>query len=104
MIRSDWFAFQRFSSTRKKKSRKMPIIDKELVDETPFETMKTCDQSLGDYLLGIVEANLAQYGDSQWMVSPISGESIRPSIDNRESIDMFSTMLQPAKPSCTVKC
>ena len=47
----------------------MPIIDKELVNETPMENMKFSNQGIGDFLLDIVKINIAEHGDSQWMVS-----------------------------------
>ena len=47
----------------------MPIVDKELVNSTPLENMKCPNQSIGDFLLGQIQSQIAQHGDFDWMVS-----------------------------------
>ena len=47
----------------------MPIVDKELITDTPMEKMIVPNQSVGDFLMECVQSNIAEFGDAEWMVS-----------------------------------
>ena len=47
----------------------MPIIDKELVNNTPYENLKRSNVPISQFFIERVKQNIAQHGDAQWMVS-----------------------------------
>ena len=63
-----------------RKTTKMPIVDRELVNDTPIEQIKCPDQAMGDYLLGEVQLNLNKFGDSVWMVQPFTPNPFVPNV------------------------
>jgi len=71
----------------------MPIIDKELVNETPMENMKFSNQGIGDFLLDIVKINIAEHGDSQWMHDSSTGKTM----NYTEMVDKVTSMASALK-------
>lgn len=47
----------------------MPVTDKELVSNTPFENLKHPNVGISEFFTNRIQQNITQYGDGIWMVS-----------------------------------
>jgi len=72
----------------------MPIIDRELVGKTPFENLKRSNVGISEFLMGRIQNNIIQYGDSSWTTDISTGKSKTYSELLSESAKIASALIK----------
>jgi len=72
----------------------MPIIDKELVNNTPYENLKRSNVPISQFFIERVKQNIAQHGDAQWMYDTSTGKSKNYSQLLSESAKIASALIK----------